>query len=140
MVVEKKKIPFQMGMWVTKPQGEVRLLGSQCLSCGEVVFPRREHGYCLHCQKKTVKDKELSSIGTIVAVTEVIQPPAGGYYRGPVPYFFGLVDLDDGVRVESHLDGDASKLINGERVKLDIKTLYEDEDGNEVQAYTYRPV
>ena len=140
MVSEKKKVPFKTGMWVTNPNGEARLVGSRCGSCGEVIFPRREHGYCLHCQQKTLEDKELSPIGKIVAVTEVIQPPAGGYYKGPVPYFFGLVDIDDGVRVETHLDGDASKLTRGERVKLAIKTLYEDKDGNEVQAYTFRPI
>lgn len=140
MVSEKKKVPFKTGIWVIKKNGEGRLVSSRCRKCGEIIFPKREHGYCLHCQQKTLEDKELNPIGEIVAVTEVMQPPAGGYYKGPVPYFFGLVDIDDEVRIETLIDGDVAKLTCGAKVKLDIKTLYQDEDGNEVQAYTFRPI
>jgi uncharacterized OB-fold protein len=140
MGVEKNIIPFKTGIWVTKKNGESRLVSSWCRNCGEIIFPRREHGYCLHCQQRTLEDRELSPTGVIVAVTKVMQSPAGGYYKGPVPYFFGLVDIDDEVRIETHFDGDATKLVSGAKVKLDIQTLYTDDDGNDVKAYTFRPI
>jgi uncharacterized OB-fold protein len=139
-MVSEKKIPFKQGLWTIKPDGEARLLGAKCRNCGEVIFPRKGHDYCIHCQKKTAEDVELSPLGKIVAITEVVQPPGGGFYKGPVPFTFGLVDVDDGVRIETHIDGEASKLAPGARVKLDIKTLYKDADGNEVLAYTFRPI
>ena len=140
MTTEEKIIPFKTGLWTVQPSGEARLLGSRCRSCGEVFFPRKEHGFCLHCGKKQLEDIELSPQGKIAHLTEVVQPPAGGFYHGPVPYYFGLVDLDNGVRVETHLDGDSEQLKRGTRVQLIIKTLYKDNDGNEVQIYSFQPI
>ena len=136
----KKRIPFKEEMWTTKPDGEARLLGSKCPSCGELFFPKKDSGICVHCQHAGLEVVELGPFGTIVSYTAVMQPPAGGYYHGQVPYNFGLIDLDDGVRVETHLGGDFEKLKVGMRVKLAIETLYTDEEGTEVQAYRFLPL
>ena len=136
----KRKIPFYEGMWTERPDGEVRLLGSKCPSCGELFFPRRNMGICIHCQHEELEDIELGTQGRIMTFTSVMQPPTGGYYHGPVPYNFGLIDLDDGVRVETQIEGDLENLKVGMRVKLAVKTLYTDEEGNEVQAYRFLPV
>jgi len=137
---ENRKIPFYEGMWTTTSEGEARLLGSKCPSCGELFFPRRENGICVRCQHEELEHIEFGTQGRIMTFTSVMQQPAGGYYRGPVPYSFGLIDLDDGVRVEAQIGGDFEKLKVGLKVKLAIEKLYMDEEGNEVQAYRFRPV
>jgi len=137
---DKKRIPIKEKMWITKSNGEARLLGSRCPACGELFFPIKDSGICVHCQHEGLETVELGPFGRIVSYTAAMQPPAGGYYHGPVPYSFGLVDLDDGVRVETHLGGEFEKLKVGMRAQLAIETLYTDEQGNEVQAYCFLPV
>ncbi len=141
MSVNKGKIPFSQGMWVTKSSGEARLLGSRCLSCKELFFPRKVSGICVHCQqRRELEDVELGPFGKIVSFTEVMQPPAGGHYHGPVPYCYGLIDLNDGVRVEAQLGGDFEKLKVGMKVNLVIEPLYVDSEGNEVQVFRFHPI
>ncbi len=116
------------------------MLGSKCLSCAELFFPPKAPGIrCPHCYGLEMKEVELGGAGTLAAFTTVMQPPAGGYYRGPVPFSYGLVDLDEGVRVEALLGGDAAQYRVGMRVRLVIETLYENEDGAEVQVFRFRP-
>ena len=140
MSAKGKKVPFKEGMWNVGADGEARLLGSKCPSCGELFFPQRGSGICVQCQHEGLDRAEFGLEGTVATFTRVMQPPAGGYYQGPVPYNFGLVDLDDGVRIEAHLGGDFEKLRVGMKVKLAIDTLYTDGEGNEVQAYRFVPV
>jgi uncharacterized OB-fold protein len=84
-----------------------------------------------------LKEIEIGPWGTLRSYTKAMQAPAGGYYRGPVPFLYGLVDLDEGVRVESHLLGDLEKMRVGARMKLRIKSIYKDEEIGKVQIYTF---
>ena len=135
-----KKVPFVEGMWTTKPDGGVNLLGSRCPACGELFFPRREKGLCVHCQNLVLEEVELGREGKIAAFTAVLQPPAGGAYFGPVPYNYGLVDLDEGIRVETQIGGSHEKLKVGLRVKLSVEDFYTDKEGNIVQRFIFQPV
>ena len=138
--MEKRKIPFAEGMWVIKPDdGRPTLLGSRCPSCGELFFPKKEKGICVHCQYPSLENVELGREGKIVAFTTVLQAPAGGVYFGPVPYHYGLVDLVGGIRVETQLGGELEKLKIGQRVVLTVEKLYTDKNGNEIEAFIFRP-
>ncbi len=138
---EKKKIPFAEGMWTINTEDQrPKLLGSRCPSCGELFFPRKEKGICIHCQYPSLENVELGREDKIVSFTTVLQAPAGGAYFGPVPYNYGLVDLDDGIRIETQLGGEPKKLKVGRRVVLAVETLYTDKDGNEVEAFKFRPM
>jgi len=137
---DQKSIPFKEKMWTKKSDDEVRLLGSKCPVCEELFFPIKTNDICTHCQHEGLEQVELGPFGTIVSYTTVMQQPAGGYYFGPVPYSYGLVDLDDGVRIETHLGGDFGKLKVGMKVRLTIEILYTNEEGNKVQAYRFLPV
>ena len=67
------------------------------------------------------------------------RPPE--YYQGPVPYAEGFVELPEGVRVETLFTGcDFNDLEVGMDVEMVIEGLHEDEEGNEVVAYKFRPV
>jgi len=137
-----KKIPLKEGLWVDERDrgGQLQLLGSECLSCGEVFSPPREIGFCGNCQSKEIKDIRLSTRGRIYSHTVVMQRPPG-YYQGPVPYAIGFVELPEGVRVETHFtDCDFDELKVGMAAELVLRTLYQDEEGNDVETYMFRPI
>jgi len=75
-----------------------RFLIQQCASCRRHVFYPRV--VCPHCGHNTLDWVEPSGGGTIYAVTIVERSaPKGG------PYNVVLVDLDEGVRLMSRIEG-----------------------------------
>jgi uncharacterized OB-fold protein len=138
----KMKVPIETGLWAEpeSPQEKPHLIGSRCTVCGEIYFPRKKKGWCLRCHKKTLEEVQLSNRGKIASFTIVEQAPAGGFYKGPVPYAFGFVDLTDQVRLKTLFTDDLTKLKVGQDVELVIDTLHEDEQGNEVTTFKFRPV
>jgi uncharacterized protein len=67
--------------------------------------------------------------------------PQPAPYKGPVPYALAWVELPEGVRFETLLtDCNFDALQVGMEVELVIEKLHEDEDGNEVLAYKFRPL
>lgn len=140
---DKKRIPIKEGLWTipTSPQEEPQLIGSKCPSCGEIFFPKKEKGLCVHCQRTGLEDIKLSRRGKITSFTVIMQPPGGGFYRGPAPYAYGCVDLPEGVRVETLFTGcDSDELQVGMDVELVIEKLGEDDEGNEIIAYKFKPI
>lgn len=119
--------PLQEGMW-TIHDDKVFLLGSICEDCGEVYFPPKEVNVCSHCQGEHIKDIELSRIGEIYSFSTVHQQPAGGFYKGSVPFIYGLVKLPDGIIIPGHVLTD-SELEIGDKVEVVLDVLYEDENG-----------
>lgn len=137
-----KKIPVKEGLWTVpssldeKPQ----LIGSRCHRCGEVFFPKKANGICTHCQSKNLEEIKLSRIGKIYSFTVVMQEPPE-YYKGPVPYAEGFVELPEGVRVETLFTGcHFDDLKVGIDVEMVIERLHEDEGGNQILAFKFRPV
>jgi uncharacterized OB-fold protein len=142
MESEKNRIPVREGLWAEpasvdeKPQ----LIGSRCRSCGELFFPRKDIALCGHCQSGELEEVKLSTKGKIYNYTIVTQRPPV-YYRGEVPYALGFVELPEGIRIETLFTGcDPDSLHVGMDVELVIQKLHEDDDGNEVMAYKFRPV
>ena len=136
------KIPIDKELWEQPetPNEKPRLLGSHCAACGETYFPRKKKGWCLRCHKKTLADVKLDNKGKIASFTIVEQAPAGGFYKGTVPYAFGFVDLTDQVRIKTLFTNDFKILKIGSEVELVIDTLYVDEQGNEVTTFRFQPV
>lgn len=138
MAGEKKKVPVREGLWTSdeKPQ----LIGSQCLNCGEVFFPKRENGLCSHCQSNDLREIKLSPRGKIYSYTVVMQRPPV-YYQAEVPYAIGFVELPEGIRVETLLTGgNLEDLRVGMEVEMLIDKLHTEEDGTEVYCYKFKPV
>lgn len=74
----------------------------------------------------------------MVGWTTVTAAPPG--YAGPVPYGFGIVELDEGVRVLARLtpaDGDAWTY--GQRVRCVADPVGQDPDGRPVVAWAFAP-
>jgi uncharacterized OB-fold protein len=111
------------------------LIGGRCRECGRVCFPR--HEICPYCSLGPVDEIELSRHGTLWAWTAVTAAPPG--YEGPVPYGFGVVDLDEGLRVITRItESDPSNLEKGQQMELVLDVLTE-HDGHRVLTYAFAP-
>jgi len=139
----KKQIPVLAGAWTTpsssreKPQ----LIGNKCRSCGEVFFPKRSKKLCPHCQHEALEDIKLSRRGKLDTFTVVMQQPGGGYYFGPVPYALGVIELPEGVYIDSPLKVEKFKDISiGMDMELVIEKIWEDANGNELIGFKFRPI
>jgi uncharacterized OB-fold protein len=66
------------------------------------------------------------------------RPPE--YYRGDIPYAIGFVELPEGVRIQTLFTGcDPENLRTGMKMEMVIERLQEDEMGNEIVTYKFRP-
>ena len=139
---KKKKVRLKEGFWTPDISGEEpRLIGSQCENCGEIFFPKKEKGWCTHCQKSSLKDIYLSREGKIISYSVVMQQPGGGFYHGEVPYAYGQVELPEGVRVITLFTADDfDDLEVGKNAKLVIDKLCDDDEGNEVVTFKFSPI
>lgn len=137
----KNRIPIHEEFW-TKPSrsGEQpQLLGHKCRNCGEIFFPKKDNGICTHCQSRNLEEVRLSSKGNIYNYTIVEQRPPE-YYKGEVPYAIGFVELPDSVRLRSLFTGcNLDDLKVGMEVEMVIDSLFENEEGDEIITYKFRP-
>ena len=139
----KKQVPIdpELFQW---PADEPRLFGSQCLTCENVTFPAQ--GSCPKCGGNSVDKIELSSTGTLWTWTSQNFRPKSPYRGddGPEsfqPYYVGYVELPGQVRVETRLAvADESQLRMGMHMELVIIPFRNDDAGNEVMIYAFRPV
>lgn len=90
---------------------EEKLMGCRCRKCGEQFVPPRP--LCVKCFSPDLEWLEMKGRGRLVAFTCItIAPPfmmAQGYDRKH-PYISGVVELDEGGRVDARIEGvDPSK-------------------------------
>ena len=138
----RNKFPIRQGLWtsVTNPMEKARLIGSRCCSCGEVFFPQKDNGICTNCQSIKLEEIKLSLRGKIYSYTVVMQRPPV-YYKGEIPYAIGFVELPEGIRVETLFTGCKPEHLKvGMEVEMLIEKLHEDEEGNQILAYKFKPI
>ncbi|RJQ75225.1 MAG: Zn-ribbon domain-containing OB-fold protein [Desulfobacteraceae bacterium] len=134
----KHQIPVRENLWRDTSSGP-RLMGSKCLVCGELYFPRKDNGVCTNCQARELEEVEFSTRGKVYSCTCVMQRPPV-YYKGEVPYAIGFVELPEGIRIETlFTDCDIEDVHVGMPVEMVLSKLHEDESGNDVIAYKFRP-
>jgi uncharacterized OB-fold protein len=88
-----------------------KLMGSKCKGCGALFVPPRP--FCVKCYTSDMGWIELKGSGRLTAFTCItVAPPfmmAEGYDRKH-PYCSGVVELEEGGRVDARIEGvDASK-------------------------------
>jgi uncharacterized protein len=136
---EKKKVPIQEGLF-TMPLSsneEPHLLGAKCMNCGEKFFPSQER--CPKCCYEQTEAFKLSSEGEVYSST-VVQIGSAPY-SGPVPYCMGQIKLRDGVVVPAILvwKSEVPPSI-GTPVKMILEKFKDNEAGDEVMQYKFKPV
>lgn len=136
----KKRTSVREGLFTSPSDSDVepQLIAGRCSQCGETIFPKPI--LCPNCQSEKIEEVKLSGRGKIYSYTVVMQQPRP-YYKGPVPYGLGFVELPEGVRVETLFTNcDPESLYIGMEVELVIEKLYEDDRGQELITYKFRPV
>lgn len=133
------RVPIEEGFFriPDDPADHPRLLGSRCPACGEVFFPRRL--VCAKCLHEGTEDTELSTHGTIHTWTYCHVPMFGKKDADVAGYGVAQVDLPEGPRVQSILSGGHHGFAIGMEVEIDLETLRQDKDGNDVVIYRFRP-
>lgn len=138
--VEKKRLPLLPGVIheAAAPGDRAYLIGTRCRACGRVFFPK-----CLACRvcmtDDTIDEVPLSTRGRIDTFTVVHVAPAGF----KAPYIQAFVDLPEGPRVFSLITGCDpldNDLHGGSEVELVIEKIREDERGNDLIGYKFRPI
>lgn len=127
-----------------------RLIGSQCVGCGVVTFPRSKS--CSRCTSEDMKDVELPKRGKLWSWTIQGFLPKNPPYAGKEtpqtfkPYGVGYVELSspaggDGVIVESRLTvSDPAKIKIGMEMELVLFPFTTDDAGNDIITFAFAPV
>lgn len=140
----KARVPAVPG-WFTMEDGEPRLLGTRCTSCGTYFFPKQSF-FCKNpaCQSTEFEEVPLGRRGKLWSFTENhYAPPAP--YVSPEPYepfSIGAVELatERMVILGQMTKGTrAADLRLGMEVELVLATLFED-DANEYVVWKWKPV
>jgi uncharacterized OB-fold protein len=140
---EKKVIPVKEGLFTLPSAGDKgHLIGTKCRSCGEVFFGRTSS--CSSCQGVDVEQIRLSDSGKLYNYTVLrFKPPAPwkGVSEPYQPFATGFVELPEGVRILSIItDCDVEKLKPQMDMEVVVRKYYEDEAGNDVYTYMFRPM
>src|SRR5438093_11026961 len=120
--------PIAPGLFTDDAQSP-RLLAGRCAGCGKPHFPRATT--CPYCGADGCSEIAVGPAARLYLYTVVQSRPPG--YRGEVPYGFGVVELEDGLRVitrltESRLD----RLRPGLAGQIVLDPLFTDDDGRTV--------
>lgn len=137
---KKKRIPILPGIIheADFSGDKSYLIGGRCNECGRTFFPKLF--VCPVCLKDgTMMETALPTTGRIDTFTVVHVAPKGF----KAPYIQAFVDLEDGPRIFSLITGCAPSeecLQPGMEVELVIEKITEDERGDDLIGYKFRPV
>jgi benzoylsuccinyl-CoA thiolase BbsA subunit len=110
-----------------------KLSASRCVDCKSLTFPPAP--LCSKCGGQKVAPAPLSEHGTLYSYS-VLHVGARGWLA---PYVLGYVDLPEGVRVFSHIDGAPEALRIDMPVSLEIREPIKNAEDQDVLAFAFRP-
>jgi uncharacterized OB-fold protein len=121
---------------VRDEDGAPRLVGSKCTACRRPSFPATTT--CPWCGGDRTDEVLLPARGTLWGWTAVTASPPG--YNGPTPFGFGIVQLDDDLRVVTRLtESDPSALSFGQPMSLVYDVVDHDDERNDVVTWAFAP-
>lgn len=113
--------------------GNARLIGSRCVSCGTVYFPQAVGCRNPHCQDRRVERALIEGQGVLYSYTvQNYRPPPLFGMEPWAPYAIGLVDLSEGLRVMAMLAVPIGEIHIGMPVRLVAQALYSTKGGGRV--------
>lgn len=141
MAARGKKVPVVEGIFEISEKG-VCLIGTRCISCGSHYFPKTISCKNPQCNEKKVEEVHLSQRGSLYSYTiQHYSPPPPFRMEPMAPYAVGLVELPEEIRVLGMITGvDFEGLRIGMDMELTCEKIYEDENGNDVVTYKFRPL
>lgn len=133
---EKKILPLQEGIFEQDGNGKYHLLASRCNNCQRTFFPKRK--YCGKCGSDAVEVIRLGGRGKVHSFTLVDRKSAFTIIEPP--YMEAEVEMPEGVNIFTILDKCDHQTVNfGMEVEAYIEKVKEDEQGNDVIAYKFKP-
>ncbi|HLE80780.1 MAG TPA: Zn-ribbon domain-containing OB-fold protein [Dehalococcoidia bacterium] len=119
--------------WFVQTADGLALAGCRCPTCGRTYFPKKR--VCAQCFViDRMEEVALSRQGRLYSFTIIEAGPAGFQ----VPYAVGYVDLPEGLRVFSPLEGDPEALEIGMELAMSIGPIKK-QNGVDVIGYKFRP-
>ncbi len=104
---------------------EEKLMGSRCKKCSTLFFPPRP--ICIKCYSPRLEWVEMKGRGILRAFTCIyIGPPSmikQGYNRKN-PYYSGVVELEERVRVDARIEGLDTNKPEDIRVGMPLRAKY----------------
>ena len=128
--------PIVHGLFEEASEGP-RLRAARCIACDRAHFPTS--ATCPYCGAEGPTATLVGPGGRLRLFTVVANRPPG--YRGPVPYGFGVVEVDGvDLQVITRLtEADLQRLRPGLPVTLVIEPLFTDDEGATVMSYAFAP-
>ncbi len=114
---------------------EGRLLIKQCRSCGQPFFYPRAR--CPRCWSDDTEWREAAGTGTVYTYTVVHQNDLSPF-RDRVPYVVAVVELDEGVRITSNVEGCPPGDVSCD-MAVRVAFREEDRDGGSVSIPVFHP-
>ena len=116
---------------------EEKLMGSRCQKCSALYVPPRP--ICIDCRSFELDWEQMSGNGRLAAFTCIAIGTAAmiaeGYNRKK-PYISGVVELDEGVRVDARIEGLDGNKPEEIRVGMPLLVKYlHREDGKTALAF-----
>ena len=139
-VADKKFVLLQAGMhdMPKTVHDKPRLYAQKCSNCGEA-FSSINRVYCANCGKEALERLLLSTSGTIYTYTVVHQPLRGSLMTPP--YVIAQIRMPEGVTVQTIMTGiEPDQVKIGMAVEICLKQVEENDDGEAVVNYFFRPV
>jgi uncharacterized OB-fold protein len=123
--------------WFKDSAEGFELMGVRCDACGKFFFPKKL--VCPNCFDGELKEVPLSKIGTLHCFALSIMGPP----EIEKPYVMGFVDLPEGIKLFSILTDcepwdEVLKI--GMEMEMVMGKLKQDQDGNDILSYKFRPV
>lgn len=139
----KKQIPAVEDAF-TWPSAEPRFIASRCKQCGTVSFPKSSVCRNPKCKKKAdVEETLLTRRGKLLSYTLICYPPPPPFVAPQpfVPFPIGEVAFPEGIAIMGQLVGKKYEDLKiGMDVEMVVDKLFEDEQGNEVVGWKFRPI
>lgn len=115
----------------------VRLLAGRCEACARLHFPAADT--CPYCAAARCAPEAVGPAGHLRLFTAITSRPPG--YAGPVPFGFGVVELDGtGLEVLGRLtEARLDHLAPGLPMRLVVDTVGADPAGLPIVTYAFAP-
>lgn len=111
--------------------GRPVLIGGACKSCGTQFFP--QHPVCPSCMSEDVAETAMPTRGKLYSFTTLHV----GAKKWNKPLSVGYVDLDNGVRVFAHLQGQHFRF--DQQVEMDLGQVGIEPGGAPISTFVFKP-
>jgi uncharacterized OB-fold protein len=99
-----------------------------------------ERQYCINCTSPDLDEHIFSKYGKVYSCTIIRHPPPLPYPQESFkPFPAAWVELEDGLYILTQIDAGIDEVEIGMPVELAIGKGWQDENGNEVTMYKFRP-